>query len=107
VQAVIDGELDWALTEARREGADRAALVDVILRLTAEVRQQLNLQLQISRALVDVRLIREFQDVVLDTIRAQAPEVARAIITSLKARRALRASADLPGITGDPDGDLE
>ena len=71
IQAAIDGELDWALTEARRAGADRASLVDVVLKLTGEVRQQLALQLQISKALVDVKLIREFQAVVLDEIRAE------------------------------------
>src|SRR4249920_3495745 len=40
IQQVIDGELGWAVEQARREGADRASLQDVILRLTAEVRQQ-------------------------------------------------------------------
>jgi hypothetical protein len=104
IQAAIDGELDWALAEARRAGADRASLVDVVLKLTGEVRAQLGLQLQISKALVDVKLIREFQEVVIDTIREQSPEVARAIVDRLRARRALRPSCELPGITGgSPD----
>src|SRR5688572_20444384 len=53
VQRVIDGELAWAVEQARQAGADRAALADVILRLAGEVRQQLGLQLSISRTLVD------------------------------------------------------
>ena len=36
---------------------DRAALADVILRLAGEVRQQLGLQLAISRTLVDLRVV--------------------------------------------------
>src|SRR6266511_1208144 len=39
VQQVIDDELAWAVKQARQEGADRGALVDIILKLTAEVRQ--------------------------------------------------------------------
>jgi len=49
VQRVIDEELAWAVQEARREGGDRAALADVILKLVGEVRQQLGLQLANAR----------------------------------------------------------
>src|SRR5712692_3283188 len=40
VQQVIDEELVWAVKQARQEGADRAALVEIILKLTGEVRHQ-------------------------------------------------------------------
>src|SRR5499427_10333573 len=40
VQRVIDEEMSWAVQEARRDGGDRAALADVILKLAGEVRQQ-------------------------------------------------------------------
>ena len=43
VQRVIDEELGWAVQEARRDGGDRGALADVILKLAGEVRQQLGL----------------------------------------------------------------
>jgi transposase-like protein len=56
VQRVIDEELTWAVNEARREGANRPALVDVILKLSSEVRHQFGLQLEISRTLVAGRL---------------------------------------------------
>jgi transposase-like protein len=105
VQHVIDQELDWAVTQARREGADRGALADVILKLAGEVRQQLGLQLAISRALVDLRVEKEFQETVIDIIREEAPDTARRIIARLKERRALRPSADLPTLDGGgPDG---
>ena len=107
VQRVIDRELAVAVEQAERPGADRAALVDVILRLAGEVRQQLGLQLSISRALVDMRVVREFQETVVETIRQESPETARRIVARLKERRALRSSAELPSLTGgDADGCL-
>ena len=106
VQAVIDEELRWAVQEARREGGDRARLADVILKLAAEVRQQLGLQLAISRTLIDLRVVREFQQVVLEAIREESPDAAHRIVARLKERRALRPSADLPTLTGNADGDL-
>jgi len=100
VQQVIDEELGWAVQEARREGGDRAALADVILKLAGEVRQQLGLQLAISRTLVDLKVVKEFHDVVVEAIREESPETARRIVARLKERRALRPSADLPTLTG-------
>jgi hypothetical protein len=106
VQRVIDEELSFAVQEARREGGDRTALADVILKLAGEVRQQLGLQLSISKALVDLRIVKEFQEVVIEAIREESPETARRIVTRLKERRALRPSVDLPTLTGDPHGDV-
>jgi predicted DNA-binding protein YlxM (UPF0122 family) len=74
VQQVIDEELGWAVQQARQDGADRGALADVILKLAGEVRQQLGLQLAISRTLVDLRVVKEFQDTVVETIRELEPE---------------------------------
>jgi hypothetical protein len=95
VQQVIDGELAWAVGQARQPGADRAALADVILKLAGEVRQQLGLQLAISRTLVDLHVMREFQETVIEIIQAEAPETARRLVARLKERRALRPSTDL------------
>jgi len=100
VQHVIDEELTWAVTQARQPGADRGALQDAILRLVGEVRHQLGLQLDISRTLVDLRVVKEFQETVLDAIREESPETARRIVAHLKERRALRPSADLPSLAG-------
>ena len=74
IQQVIDDELAWAVQQARQNGADRGALADVILKLAGEVRQQLGLQLNISRALVDLRVVKEFQETVIDIIRQENPE---------------------------------
>jgi DNA-binding transcriptional regulator YdaS (Cro superfamily) len=106
VQQTIDEELAWATQEARKEGGDRGALVDVILKLAGEVRQQLGLQLSISRTLVDLRVVKEFHETVVEAIREESPETARRIVDKLKARRALRPSVDLPTLTGGSDGDV-
>ena len=100
VQDVIDDELRWALDQAQQPGADRRALQDTILKLTAEVRQQLGLQLNITRTLVDLKVVREFQRSVTETIAEVDPSVARQIVAKLKERRALRASGELPALDG-------
>lgn len=105
VQQVIDTQLAWAESQTLVEGADRTALADTILRLTAEVRQQLGLQLQITRTLIDLRELRDFRQTVVDIIAAEAPEVGRRLVARLKERRALRQSADLlPPLDGGTDG---
>jgi hypothetical protein len=100
VQQIIDGELDYAVKKAGEPGVDRTTLVDTILRLAGEVRQQLGLQLSISRALVDLRVVKEFQETVIDIIRQESPDTAHRIVTRLKERRALRPGADLPTLDG-------
>jgi hypothetical protein len=100
VQQIIDGELEWAVKKAGEPGVDRSVLVDTILRLAGEVRQQLGLQLSISRALVDLRVVKEFQETVIEVIRSEQPDVARRIVTRLKERRALRPGAELPMLDG-------
>ena len=100
VQQVIDRELAWAVDQAQQPGADRAKLQDAILRLAGEVRQQLGLQLNISRTLIDLKVLREFQRSVVEVIAEESPEVARRIVAKLKERRALRVSGSLPALDG-------
>jgi hypothetical protein len=106
VQQVIGEELEWAVQQARQEGADRTRLADVILKLAAEVRQQLGLQLAISRTLVDLRIVKEFQETVIEAIREESPATAHRIVNRLKERRALRVTADLPTLREGSDGAL-
>ncbi len=97
---MIDEELRWAVDQAQQPGADRGALQDTILRLAAEVRQQLGLQLNITKTLVDLKVVREFQRSVVEVIAEESPEVARRVVARLKARRALRATGTLPALDG-------
>ena len=103
VQQVIDDELRCAVTRAKAPGVDRAKLQDTILKLAAEVRQQLGLQLNISRTLIDLKVVREFQQSVIEVIGEESPEVARRVVARLKERRALRASGTLPALDGGFD----
>ena len=106
VQQVIDEELRWAVDRARAVGTDRRALQDTILKLAGEVRQQLGLQLNISRTLIDLRVVREFQRSVVESIAEESPEVARRIVAKLKVQRALRQTATLPTLDGHGGGDV-
>jgi hypothetical protein len=70
----------------------------VILKLSSEVRHQPGLQLDISRTLVDLRVVKEFQETVIEVIRGESPDTARRIVARLKERRTLRPSVDLPNL---------
>jgi len=107
VQGIIDQELEWAVRQAHQADAPRAALIDTILRLAAEVRQQLALQLTITNTLVDLKVVREFQEVVVSVIQEESPEAAQRIVRRLKERRALRPHAELPVLSHSVrDGDV-
>jgi hypothetical protein len=56
---------------------------------------------------VDLRVVKEFQDTVVEIIRAESPETGRRLIERLNERRALRPSAGLPTLDeGAGDGAL-
>ncbi len=103
VQRAVDRELEWALDEARQPDADRKSLARTILTLAAEVRQQLALQLTISKAVIDIELVREFRQTVTEAIAEEAPETARRIVVRLKAHRARRRAVGLPALDGGSD----
>jgi hypothetical protein len=65
---------------------------ELALRCMAEIRGQLNLQLDIFKTLYDVEAIAEFQKEVLSAIEEVSPDVRNTIIRRLKERKALRGS---------------
>jgi hypothetical protein len=65
---------------------------ELALRCMAEIRGQLNLQLDIFKTLYDVEAIAEFQKEVLSAIQEVSPNVRNTIIQRLKERKALRGS---------------
>ena len=99
VQEIINEELAWTVDQAKQPGADRGGYAGRILKFAAEARKQLDLQLRITQALVDLRAVREFSEAVVEAISEESPETARRITDRLKQRRALRPSAELPGLT--------
>jgi hypothetical protein len=99
-QEVILDQLTWAESQTRQPGADRAELADVIVKLSAEVRAQVRLEHDISRTLVDLQVVREFQRTVFEVISEESPETAQRIVARLKEQRALRRSVELPSLDG-------
>lgn len=95
VNNVIQEELNWAIEAARKPGADRKGLQQVVIDLTSEIRKQLRFQLEILRSLYDMRGVAEFQKEVLDVIGNTAPEIRNAIVRQLVERRALRSALSL------------
>ena len=65
---------------------------ELALKAMAEIRSQLNLQLDIFKSLYDMKAVQEFQQEVLSTIGEASPEVRNAIISRLNQRRIIRQS---------------
>ena len=97
-QQVILEQLLWAEQQTAQPGVDRAALCDTIVKLSAEVRSQLRLEHDVTRTLIDLKVVKSFQRVVFQAIHEESPEVAQRILAKLKALGALRASVDLPSL---------
>ena len=68
---------------------------ELALRAMAEIRGQLNLQLDIFKTLYDMEAVAEFQKEVLTGIGEEAPDVRDRIIQRLKEGRALRQSVSI------------
>ena len=62
------------------------------LKVMAEIRGQLKLQLEIFQCLYDMKAIQEFQNEVLTIIGEVAPDVRKRIIHSLSEKRAIRSA---------------
>lgn len=69
-------------------------VVNAALRCNAEIRQQLNLQLNIFQSLYDMKASAEFQEVVLEEINKVAPAVSYRIVERLRGLYAIRSALD-------------
>lgn len=98
IDKVIEGKIDFfeqlekinrkandLLDEAENETHDT-------IKLMAEIRSQLKLQLELFETMYSLKAAAEFQDVVLEVIGRVAPEVRHKIITELNARSAIRSA---------------
>ncbi|MBE9572147.1 MAG: hypothetical protein IMF11_16080 [Proteobacteria bacterium] len=68
---------------------------ELAIKAMAEIRGQLNLQLEIFKTLYDMDAIAEFQREVLNTIGEVAPDVRDRIIQRLKEGRSLRSAVSI------------
>ena len=62
------------------------------LKIMAEIRGQLKLQLDIFQCLYDLKSVQEFQEEVLQTIGEASPDVRTQIINRLNKKRAIRSA---------------
>jgi len=68
---------------------------ELALKAMAEIRGQLNLQLEIFKALYDMAAVAEFQREVLTAIGEVSPDVRERIVHNLQKARAIRSTLDL------------
>jgi len=65
---------------------------ELALKAMSEIRQQLNLQLEIFQALFSMKAAQEFEQEVLNSIAEASPEVRDAIISNLNKKRSIRSA---------------
>lgn len=96
INRAINDELDQAKkSAAASEGKNKLALQQIIIKLSAEVRRQLEAQLKIVEVWHDMKVISEFQTEVLAIIDQMQPGARDEVIQRLKEKRALRGSVSI------------
>lgn len=78
----------------KAEGKDQLALQGIIIRLSSEIRRQLDLQMKIFELWYQGRAVIEFQQVVLTAIEEVSPELKEKIIRKLQEKRAVRSTVE-------------
>ena len=96
INKAINDELDQAKENAAAaEGKDKLALQQIIIKLSAEIRRQLEAQLKIVEVWHDMKVISEFQTEVLAILDEMQPGARDEVIQRLKERRALRGTVSI------------
>ena len=98
IEQVVDQRLDAVEqlnkinTEANRLLDELVQTPELKLKVMAEIRGQLRLQLDIFQTLYDMKAVQEFQNEVLETIGEADKETRNAIISKLNENRAIRSA---------------
>lgn len=98
VEQIVDRKIDaisqlLEINKRANEMLDEAGNApNLTLKIMAELRGQLRLQLEIFQALYDLRAAQEFQEEVLEAIGEVSPDVRSKIINKLNQRRAVRSA---------------
>ncbi len=93
LEAVFDGEADPSTLDTILAG--KVAPSELYHKLLAEVRKQLNLCLDIYKAMSDMKEVMEFQRIVIEEIKMEAPECQKRIVDRLTRERHLASSIAL------------
>lgn len=98
VERVVDQKID-AIKQLHEINARANQMLDeaeedpeLSLRVMAEIRGQLRLQLEIYQTLFDLQAVQQFMDETLDVIGKIAPEVRNEIINRLNRRKSVRSA---------------
>lgn len=81
----------------RRLAGPKGSLGDLAVKLLGESRKQLEFIFAMQREAFNMKRVEEFQGVVMDEIKAAAPEVQQRIMARLVQVQAFRSSLDIPG----------
>ena len=81
LEAVSKGELPMESVELFLNG--KVSVCEAYNKLLAEVRKQLSFALEIQRQMVDIRKVQEFQEVILEELKRESPELQKRIVDRL------------------------
>jgi len=89
-----DPEARDAMYRLKRLAGQKRDLLSFLVSLQGEIRKQLEFDFNMRKEIYNIRQVQDFQDVVLQEIKASAPEVAQRIVTRLTEIQATRSSLD-------------
>ena len=96
INRAITEELDRAKEEVvNADGRNKIALQGIIIKLSAEIRRQLESQLKIFEVWTDMKVVAEFQNEVLAVLDEMEPGVRDEIVRKLKEKHALRGAVSI------------
>jgi hypothetical protein len=96
VNIAINEELERAKRDIESaEDKDKRFIQETIVKLSAEIRKQLGLQLEIAQIWHDQKIVAEFQKELLDILNEVEPTLKNEVIRRLKQRNALRRSVQI------------
>ena len=96
VNSAINEQLDQAREDIlSADIKDRKGLQEVIVKLSAEIRKQMSLQLSIAEIWHSQKEVANFQRTVLDIIGDCEPRLKNEIIRKLKEQRIIRQSVSI------------
>ena len=92
INDAITKELDRTKQEIEKPNADKTTIQGIMVKLSGEIRQQLQLQLNIAQIWHDQKVVDEFQAEVLQILDEVQPGIRDEIIRGFKQRNIIRRS---------------
>jgi len=91
VNSIVNKELDRAQDDIEKATQqDKRSSQEILIKLSAEIRRQIETYLSIAEIWHDMKVMKEFQEEVLDVLEEAEPGTRMRIIERLRQRRAIR-----------------